>query len=190
MTKPKCSAKRSDGQPCGNYPVPGVTVCRYHGGAAPQVKAKAERERRDQQLRQAAARFGIPVDTSPQDALETEIKRSAGLVEYYKRQVEQVIESDDQRLVYGAIAITDGPHGRTAKVGQRRSEWLTLLGEERDRLARLSVEAIRAGIEETRVEAVIAWSREMGGHIRDYIATLDPQQAEHARSFFAQRLDD
>lgn len=38
----KCSARRSDGQPCGNSPVKGATVCRKHGGASPQVKRKAQ----------------------------------------------------------------------------------------------------------------------------------------------------
>lgn len=41
--KPKCTARSSAGTgPCGNYPVRGSTVCRNHGGSAPQVKAKAQ----------------------------------------------------------------------------------------------------------------------------------------------------
>lgn len=32
------------GLPCGNAPIRGGTVCKYHGGAAPQVK-KAAKER-------------------------------------------------------------------------------------------------------------------------------------------------
>jgi len=40
----KCSARRTDGDtPCGNWAIKGGTVCRYHGGAAPQVKAAAAR---------------------------------------------------------------------------------------------------------------------------------------------------
>lgn len=39
---PKCSGTSSQsGLPCKNYPMQGGTVCRYHGGNAPQVKAKA-----------------------------------------------------------------------------------------------------------------------------------------------------
>lgn len=45
MTKkpaPKCSAKsKQTGKRCGQYAIPGGTVCRFHGGSAPQVKAKA-----------------------------------------------------------------------------------------------------------------------------------------------------
>lgn len=37
-----CKATNNRGQRCKRAPIPGGTVCRYHGGAAPQVKAKAE----------------------------------------------------------------------------------------------------------------------------------------------------
>ena len=36
-----CKAKKSNGEPCGNAPIRGGTVCRYHGGAAPAVIAAA-----------------------------------------------------------------------------------------------------------------------------------------------------
>lgn len=38
----RCKAHSSrTGKPCSNYPIDGATVCRMHGGAAPQVKRKA-----------------------------------------------------------------------------------------------------------------------------------------------------
>lgn len=41
----QCTATRkTTGARCGNSPILGGTVCRYHGGGAPQVKARA-RER-------------------------------------------------------------------------------------------------------------------------------------------------
>lgn len=33
----KCKAHSQGGKPCGNNPIPGGTVCRFHGGGAPQV---------------------------------------------------------------------------------------------------------------------------------------------------------
>jgi hypothetical protein len=36
-----CTARRTNGQPCRNAPINGATVCRVHGGSAPQVKRKA-----------------------------------------------------------------------------------------------------------------------------------------------------
>ena len=37
-----CSAHNWKGQPCGKFAMRGQTVCRNHGGASPQAKAKAE----------------------------------------------------------------------------------------------------------------------------------------------------
>lgn len=37
-----CSARRKNGTPCKRPPVAGTNVCRAHGGAAPQVKRKAQ----------------------------------------------------------------------------------------------------------------------------------------------------
>lgn len=40
---PRCKARSKTTQsPCKQPAIPGGTVCRYHGGAAPQVKAKAQ----------------------------------------------------------------------------------------------------------------------------------------------------
>lgn len=38
----KCKATNRQGKRCGKYAIPGGTVCRMHGGAAPQVKNAAE----------------------------------------------------------------------------------------------------------------------------------------------------
>ncbi|GAA2084613.1 hypothetical protein GCM10009821_27510 [Aeromicrobium halocynthiae] len=37
----KCTAKKKDGTPCKRPPIKGGTVCMSHGGAAPQVRRKA-----------------------------------------------------------------------------------------------------------------------------------------------------
>ena len=39
----RCTAKNASGNPCKRYAVRGAAVCVFHGGGAPQVKAKAER---------------------------------------------------------------------------------------------------------------------------------------------------
>lgn len=40
--KTLCKARRRNGTPCGNPPMNGSTVCRMHGGAAPQVRRRAQ----------------------------------------------------------------------------------------------------------------------------------------------------
>ena len=43
MRAPRCSAhSKQTGAPCRQPAIPGGSVCRYHGGSAPQVKLKAE----------------------------------------------------------------------------------------------------------------------------------------------------
>ena len=40
--KTRCKAKsKQSGKQCGNWPLPGMDVCRLHGGRAKQVQAKA-----------------------------------------------------------------------------------------------------------------------------------------------------
>ena len=38
----QCAARRQDGNPCGMAPIRGAAVCKMHGGAAPQVRRKAQ----------------------------------------------------------------------------------------------------------------------------------------------------
>lgn len=38
----RCSARRTDGKPCGAYAMRGADVCHAHGGAAPQVRQAAQ----------------------------------------------------------------------------------------------------------------------------------------------------
>lgn len=40
--RPRCTATNRQGNRCGKSPIIGGTVCRMHGGAAPQVIAKAK----------------------------------------------------------------------------------------------------------------------------------------------------
>lgn len=40
--KTLCTARRKNGTPCRNAPMLGSTVCRMHGGAAPQVRRRAQ----------------------------------------------------------------------------------------------------------------------------------------------------
>ncbi|MEV8265642.1 HGGxSTG domain-containing protein [Microbacterium sp. NPDC077057] len=41
-SKTLCTASRRNGEPCLNYAIKGATVCRMHGGSAPQVRRAAQ----------------------------------------------------------------------------------------------------------------------------------------------------
>lgn len=52
MSKEKCRAKsKQTGRRCGLYPVAGGTVCKWHGGGAPAVKAAAARKAQEEEAR-------------------------------------------------------------------------------------------------------------------------------------------
>lgn len=42
QAKTLCRARRRNGEPCRNPPMAGAAVCRMHGGAAPQVRRRAQ----------------------------------------------------------------------------------------------------------------------------------------------------
>jgi hypothetical protein len=49
-SRPRCSARRSDGQPCQAKAIPGGTVCRFHGGSTRHVRIAAGRLLRQEQV--------------------------------------------------------------------------------------------------------------------------------------------
>lgn len=48
----RCSARRTNGEPCRAFAIVGGTVCRAHGGAAPQVRRAAWATEYERRLRQ------------------------------------------------------------------------------------------------------------------------------------------
>lgn len=46
-SKPRCRAHNQQGARCSKSSIPGGTVCRWHGGRAPQVLASAEQRMKD-----------------------------------------------------------------------------------------------------------------------------------------------
>lgn len=69
MGRRRCTARRTDGEPCGNRPLKGQTVCKFHGGAAPQAKAAAARRRVEADARQVLAELGVSPVGDPLEAL-------------------------------------------------------------------------------------------------------------------------
>lgn len=57
----RCSARsKRSGEGCKRAPIAGGTVCTMHGGAAPQVRAAAQRRLQDQAARVACWELGLP----------------------------------------------------------------------------------------------------------------------------------
>lgn len=71
--KAKCSAHRSNGEPCQRSPIAGGMVCATHGGSAPAVRAAAARRLEvaavEADVRAVIASEGLEAVTEPLEAL-------------------------------------------------------------------------------------------------------------------------
>lgn len=70
----QCKASaRTTGKRCGNYTLPGMEVCRMHGGSAPQARAAADLRLRTREIEASASRVlaheGITAIEDPLDEL-------------------------------------------------------------------------------------------------------------------------
>jgi hypothetical protein len=176
---PRCGRKTHQEPygPCRNpVPRPG-DVCRFHGGAAPQVKAARERRRQHEEATEAVRTYGLPVDIAPEDALLEEVHRTAGHVAYLNAIVGEGKRSDLMQWVVGA-----GDEGGAAY--QRRSVWVELYQEERKHLVGVCKAAITAGIAERQVRLAERQGELVGELLRVAIeaARLTPDQQQAAYS--------
>lgn len=127
----RCSAKRTDGQPCKAWAIHGGTVCRAHGGSAPQVRAKAEQTyRRRLALAEIERLYGPPGEVDPGEVIARELTRSEALIAWLADLL--VLDLDDLESV-------------AAQLEQLRRE--------RAHLATVADRAIRAGIADRQAAA-------------------------------------
>lgn len=176
-----CGAKaKSTGKPCTRPPVPGATRCRFHGAAAPQVKAAAERRLQTAQAQQAVVTFGLPREIDPRDALLEEVYRSAGAVDWLHQQV-QALQSD--QVVWGKFEEVEKQAGEFPGLDVTHratvNVWVELWRAERAHLVKVAKEAINCGIEERKVRLAEQQGALLAGVIKNILGDLDltPQQA-------------
>lgn len=145
----RCTAtSRQTGRRCGARRVPGATVCHWHGGKAPQTKAKAEERVRTEAARAEAARFAARTDIHPADALLELVHYQAGIVTYWRNRIEDITDAD---LEWGVTREKTGgdDHGTTSEAAPHIA--YKLLTEAQDKLAAYASAALRAGVDERRV---------------------------------------
>jgi hypothetical protein len=154
--RPTCTARTKRG-PCKNSPIKGGTVCRFHGGSAPQVLAAAAKRRADEQRRAALAEWGTtygeigPAD-DPAVVMAELIQRSRGSVRWL---LERVQETEAEALVWGLTSRVERDGGEFPGVDTTYSAdingWVRLYNDERDRLVRMIAVASRMGLDERLV---------------------------------------
>jgi hypothetical protein len=86
---PQCIATNRQGGQCRRQAIKGGTVCRYHGGASPQVKRAAEARAARMEAHAIAERMvaRAGVDADPIEHLLESLHRAAALVEVWGQMV-------------------------------------------------------------------------------------------------------
>ena len=156
-TKPRYGENRcratsnGTGERCRKAAIRGATVCRFHGGAAPQVRAAAKRRLAEEESQTAAMRMlrqlgaEVPEDVAPIDHLLAELRQASLVAEWLGQQ-----------------AVLDGPSGPLWTVWER----------ERDRRAKLAKFAVDAGLDERRVQVAERDAAALAGVIRTVLTTV------------------
>lgn len=92
-TNRKCrGTSKKTGEPCGRYAIKGGTVCKSHGGGAPQVRAAAARNLAEGELRALLARrYGrdVPI-LNPLVELQAQAGRVRAWSEFLEDQISQL----------------------------------------------------------------------------------------------------
>jgi hypothetical protein len=147
--KRKCTAHTSKGKPCRKAPVLGADVCTSHGGAAPQVRAKAAERVAEEKLDKAMRRELARLDVNPVDDPLTVLSTLAGQALAFKDALAERVN------VLQAIRYQDARGSE-----QLRSE-VALFERAMDRcerfchsMAKLNIDERRARVEEKQVELV------------------------------------
>lgn len=153
----RCTARTKRGR-CKAWPVHGATVCVAHGGAAPQVKAAAQRRLAEQAAQKAAKTYGLPVEIPADQALLDELHRTVGHV-----------------MWLGALIGDMGTDGLTqwGESGRQVSVWVDLYQRERAHLARVAKDTLGASIAERHVKLAEDQGALLAGVVNRILDALD-----------------
>lgn len=158
-----CGARRKyDGGPCQQPAIRGSTRCRMHGGGAPQVRKAAAQRVTEAATLEVARQYGKPRTIDAGDALQEELHRTQGHVDWLNDQV------------------SNHPHD---------PGWLAVYQSERAHLAKLSSQIITSNVAERRTvlaeQSVDALEVAMTGILHDL--GLDPHDG-YVRGVVAKHL--
>lgn len=200
---PRCWARaKGTGEQCSQPAASGQNVCRYHGGAAPQAIAKAQKRVAERKAATLVATYGLKIETTPTQALLDEVQWTAGHVAWLRERVQEIesnalaasvnAEDSDEAeagpgdssphpLVWGVTKRKTGGEDRGVTEEAAPNIWLKLYQQERAHLAKVCSEAIRAGIEERRVKLAESQGALVAHAIRAILADLGLTVEQQAR---------
>lgn len=170
-----CGAKKRQGE--GNCTRPagwgtshvGEGPCKLHGGSTWSVAKGSHLRLVERRMREAMVTYGLPIETSPADALLAEVYRTVGAVKWLG---DCIAELEPDALTWGTTQIKTGGHDGGITETAVPHVLLQLYQDERKHLVRVSAEAIRCGIEERRVRLAESHGALVANVIRGVLADL------------------
>lgn len=143
----KCTATaKSTGQPCQQPPVPGSKVCRFHGGGAPQVRAKAAETLATEQARAAIRKLNIVPVGNPLTELATVAGEITALKDHLRGEFERL-----EQLRYEGVA-AEQIRGELQAYQAALRDTVNALAV----IGRLNIDERLAAISEAQAEAVMS----------------------------------
>lgn len=173
------------GKQCVQLAMRGQNVCRMHGGAAPQNLAKAQERLTEEKARTLVETYGRKIETTATEALLDEVQWTAGHVAWLRERVQEIETGaepgSDNALVWGKTKEKSGgqDYGTTEEAAP--NIWLKLYQQERAHLVKVCSEAIRAGIEERRIQLAEQQGVLVAQAIRAILADLGLTAEQQAR---------
>lgn len=160
----RCTASKRNGERCGMPRVTGATVCRMHGGSAPQVKRAGARRLAESKVRQALDEVGIREVDNPL----AELRALTGEVLAWKDALANHVAALEDRYRH-----TDDKGGEQLRAevalyeraldraGKLLETWARLgidamLADMQVRVTAMQVDALAAGLDAYRAAAAVA----------------------------------
>jgi hypothetical protein len=181
----RCTAKKSNGEPCTRMAITGGTVCPMHGGSTPQVRAKAAERIAEATILEQWHRLSRPAAELPQvnpvGALLAEIAWTSAFVEFLRQKLADLGQED---LFWGRVKVTRKDASMTPGVDVEEAAEvnviLRLLGTERDRLTRQIETAIKLDLDRRVVESHERMGQVIIGIIEATLSVMDITEQQRA----------
>lgn len=146
--KPACKAKaKSTGKACTRPVVPGCDVCRYHGGAAPQVQRAGQLRVLEREMRAGLAQL----DVDPIGDPFTELAKLAGQVVAWKDQLADKVNELTQLRYEAMGAGTEQLRSEVALFERAMDRCAAVLGM----IAKLNIDDRLARVSERQADALM-----------------------------------
>ena len=181
-------ARRAGGGQCSGVAMTGQNVCHMHGGKAQQNLAKAKERVVERKAAELVATYGRKIETTATEALLDEVQWTAGHVAWLRERVQEIESTatvtgtdTEHPLVWGVTREKEGGEDRGVTSEAAPNVWLKLYQQERDHLVKVCSAAIKAGIEERRIQLAEQQGALVAQAIRAILGDLQLTAEQQAR---------